>query len=165
MRIVFAVSAAISLLAAAPTANADEGSRGSDGWRRAFVGSAITTAVMLTGSVVAANRVRAREDEKDDLLRTLQDSDPGNPILRANTVCDAAAGESSAIARDLSSTCSSGRRWATVTNIFYLGTAAAAVFTGYAFYRGYVKRTGSERVRVTPAVGRDGAGVTVSLGF
>jgi hypothetical protein len=82
-------------------------------------------------------------------------------------VCAAVAGDRSAAARRVDSACTSGKRWAKITNAMYLSTLASAAATGYFFYR---SRTAPEDgplagVRVAPTLAPGHVGIGIDLSF
>jgi hypothetical protein len=140
--------------------------RGEAGWRTAFWSGVAVTGGMIVGTTLSARTVLDREDHKLELTRDLVD-ETGDPDRFYDNACTGAIGIDSATARELRDTCSSGQRWATITNLFYAGTLASALFTGYAAYRGFFRRApeSSSRMRITPQVGPSTAGAVLELDF
>lgn len=128
-------------------------------YRSAFWATLGGVGVGVLATSLSVSHVRSLEDDKLDLSRTLlEEGDFGSQP----NVCEAAAGASSATARELVSVCDSGRRWATVSNGLMLGTAVTAIAAGYLYYKGFIQPPSSpERFRVTPAIGTS----SVSMGF
>lgn len=140
--------------------------RGETRWRTVFWSGLAVTGGMIVGTTLSARTVLDREDRKLELTRELVDQ-TGDSDRFYDNACAGAIGIDSATARELRDTCSSGRRWATITNLFYAGTLASALFTGYAAYRGFFRRApeSSRRMRLTPQVGPSSAGAVFELDF
>lgn len=152
--------------AVSPTPADTEDERGQDSWRGAFWGGLAATSGMIVGTTYSVKTVREREYRKSDLTLALI-RETGDAERFRDNACDGAIGIDSALGNDLRATCDSGRRWATISNVFYAGTLVSAAFTGYAAYRAFFRRApeNPSRLRVTPRVGPGTAGATFELDF
>lgn len=131
--------------------------------RTGFYVALSLTAVGVVGTVASYRKVQRLEAEKEDLLR---DAGEQGLVFDTEDACADADGRDEPIAGEISSTCASGRRWATATNIFAYATVLSAAATVYLGFRAFKpRRRDRQAVTVTPRVGGDGVAVDLSLHF
>lgn len=123
-----------------------------------------STAVGLVGTMVSYNKVRELEFEKDELITEFQGA-YGVQLDLADACADADERDEP-LAREISSTCARGRRWATATNIFWYATqvsAAASLYLGYRALK--ARRRHHQTVTVTPRASADGVAIDLGIRF
>jgi len=142
-------------------------SDGGNGWRKAFVGGVIATAVMGGGLAVTWSELHSTGKWNSTDSGYKSNLDGG--FLNYGSKCNYTTGRPGA--------CENGAAWKGASLATGIGTGVAAGFTVIAFVKGYITGSSSstehaeghrkhrDRFVVTPVVSPTGAGATVQIDF
>jgi len=131
--------------------------------RRLFWGTLAATGAGLVAMQLGAARVN---DLKDQQLLAIERFQEDGTYLDPSDACADARNYHTAQAQEIVSICNRGKRWASITNGFMLGTVVTASAAAFFYYKGYMKPGPKrERARVTPTVSSSGVAVSLDVPF
>jgi tetratricopeptide (TPR) repeat protein len=152
-------------VAPVPTLSSDDGVDPRRNTKLAFAVSGVLTASSVVFWGYSGSRVLHFEDEKDQAL--IDAAQSGVSFDPADACADAESQTSAAAAR-VDDACSSGQRWAIMTNAALATTVIGIAVTSYFGYKAYIATGDDDRravVQIAPTAGPDGVGVTGLLTF